>query len=187
MKKRFSRNSASAGAHIGSPAGLAALAFEQFSPGLYRYLLRRLKSAANAEDLAQEVYLRLLRAVDPRQVKFPQAYVYRIALNVLCEFQVRERGRAVAFDSDAVAHLAEKLTDESALPETAYETEAREERLKRAIEELPPMQRAVLRPATQRDFSHAQIAEQLGISVSTTRNHLYKAIDYCRHRCAEEP
>jgi RNA polymerase sigma factor (sigma-70 family) len=186
MKKLSSPGATHAGEFPATPAGWTERAFEQFSAGLYRFLLRRLRSAENAEDLSQEVYLRLLRAVQPAQIRFPQAYVYRIALNVLCEFRVRERGGDVTFDSEAAEQATTHLADEAALPEQAYEERAREARLQGVIGELPPMQRAVLRLATQHPLSHAQIAEQLGISVSTMRNHLYKAMDYCRHRFADE-
>jgi RNA polymerase sigma factor (sigma-70 family) len=184
MKKRAQRPDVT-GERSAAPAGLTALALEQFSPGLYRFLLRRLRNADKAQDILQEVYLRLLRATETGHVKSPQAYVYRVALNVLCEFQMRERGSEVTFDSDAVARLAEQLADE-AVPEAIYEQDTQEIRFEQAIRELPPMQRAVLRLVTQHAFSHADIAQKLGISVSTVRNHLYKAIDYCRHRVADD-
>lgn len=171
----------------GHPKGssrLAALAFEQFRSGLYRFLLRRLRGTGNAEDLAQEVYLRLLRSVDPGQVKCPQAYVYRVAFNVLYEFKLRQRGDPIAFDSQMIDQAAEKLADDDALPDEVYADEAKGRRLEQVIAQLPPMQRAALRLATQHDLSHAQIADKLGISVSTMRNHLYKAIDSCRQRLA---
>ncbi len=168
------------------PERAAGQLFEQFRTGLYRYLLRRLRSADNAEDLAQEVYLRLLRAADLEQVRCPQAYVYRIAANVLYEFRLRERSARVLFDSTAMSEAMQQLTDDSAQPEKAYEDSARSDRFERLIAQLAPMQRAVLQLATQHQLAHAQIAEKLGISISTVRNHLYKAIDHCRHRCREE-
>jgi RNA polymerase sigma factor (sigma-70 family) len=162
----------------------SAHAFTQFRPGLYRFLLRRLHSAENAEDLAQEVYLRLLRVSETTHVRSPQAYLYRIAFHVLYEFRLRARGEPTVFDSQAFASAAEQLPDEANQPDASYEDGARAERYSQLVAQLPPMQRAVLRLATHHDLSHAQIAEALGISVSTVRNHLYKAIDQCRHRIA---
>jgi RNA polymerase sigma factor (sigma-70 family) len=182
MTGRSAGESSSPGA-----SGAFVQALEQFRAGLYRFLQRRLQNAQNVEDLAQETYLRLLRASDLGQVKFPQAYLYRVALNVMYEFQVRERGREVSFDSETVAQLAERVIDESAAPEAACEESLRNSRLQEAIAELPKMQRAVLRLAMQQSLSHAEIGQQLGISVSTVRNHLYRAIDFCRHRLADEP
>jgi RNA polymerase sigma factor (sigma-70 family) len=181
MRRRIESGEAEGGASDPkAPASLAALAFEQFRGGLYRYLLRRLRNAENAEDLSQEVYLRLLRAVDLSQVKCPQAYVYRVAFHVLYEFKLREKSARVAFDSEVVAELADRLPDEAVAPEEAYEDGAQERRLKEVIERLPPMQRAVLRLAAQGDLPHADIAQRLGISVSTVRNHLYQAVRRCR-------
>src|SRR5262245_32725797 len=97
--------------------GFANLAFEQFRAGLHRYLLRRLRSAENAQDLAQEVYLRLLRFSDRKLVQHPEAYVYRVAFNVLCEFKLHEKRDPVSFDSDAVALLAEQIPDDIAPPD----------------------------------------------------------------------
>src|SRR5687767_2150942 len=114
---------------------LAALAFAEFRGGLYRFLLRKLKSADTAEDLAQEVYLRLLRATDPSQVKYPQAYVYRVAFNVLYEYRLRERGEPMLFDSEALADAAERLPDHGALPDEIYEDSVRARIFERAIEQ----------------------------------------------------
>lgn len=186
MKPEGPSDSASSEPAACTAADATLLAFSQFRTGLYRYLLRRMHSAQNAEDLVQEVYLRLVRAVDLQQVKFPQAYVYRIACNVLSEFQVRERGRETALDSESLLQLAENIADENPLPEEKYEQGVRDVQLTRAIANLPPMQRAVLQLAMRQDLSHAQMAQQLGITVSTVRNHLYKAIDACRHRLSDE-
>jgi RNA polymerase sigma factor (sigma-70 family) len=185
MRIKIVRNASTKGRPQASTP-LATLAYEQFHSGLYRYLLRRLGSAQNAEDLAQEVYLRLLRTADPGQVKYPQAYVYRVAFNVLYEFRLRARGDPVVFDSETVAEAADELPDDATLPEQAYEDGAKERQFERAIAQLPPMQRAVLRLATHHNLAHAQIAEKLGISVSTVRNHLYKAVDFCRHEVGRQ-
>lgn len=169
------------------PSDLAARAFEEFRSGLYRLLLRRLRNSETAEDLAQEVYLRLLRTADPAGVRCPQAYVYRIAFNVLYEFRLRERDRPMVFDSAIVDHATDQLPDAAARPDEVYERTAQMREFEQIVQQLPPMQRAVLRLATHHTLSHAQMAEKLGISVSTVRNHLYKAIDHCRHRFASEP
>lgn len=184
MRERNTSGPAGAADRGTTPSGLAALAFAQFGAGLYQFLLRRLHSAENAEDLSQEVYLRLLRAAGAHEVRCPQAYAYRIAFNVLYEFKLREKGEPMVFDSQALERAAGQLPDGAATPDEAYEDIARERRFAQAIAELPPMQRAVLRLATHHDLPHAKIAAMLGISVSTMRNHLYKAIANCRHRFA---
>lgn len=160
-------------------------ALEQFRGGLQRYLSRRLQHAQNAEELAQEVYLRLLRVENPDRVKSPQAYMYRVALNALQEFRAREEANPVAFDSERVEQMGERLSDDTASPEVLIDRSTESHALEALIARLPPMQQRVLLMATSQDLPHAQIAQLLGISVRTVRNHLYRALHFCRQHAAE--
>lgn len=166
--------------------GEAGPAFEQLRSGLHKYLLRHLRRTEDVEDLAQEVYLRLLRFTDRDKVKSPQAYLFRVAFNVLYEFKLhRNRGR-VSFDSDAASLAAEHLPDESVRPDEAYEHAKRESEVKGLIEQLPPMQRLVLLLATRENLSYDEIAGKLGISASTARVHLYRAIGRLKDAVSKE-
>ncbi len=88
-------------------AAFVGSAFEQYHASLHRFLMRRLRSTQNAQDLAQETYLRLLRMDNHELVRKPQAYLYRVASNLVYEFKLRERNAPVAFDSEALEHAAE--------------------------------------------------------------------------------
>jgi len=166
-------------------SGFAALAFDTFQERLHRFLLRRLRSRENAEDLAQEVYLRLLRFSDGDLVKQPQAYLYQVAFNVLCEFKLQEKKQVVSFDSAAAAVVADKLAADSAPPEEALDRQTDERRLDAVLERLPPMQRAVFLLAIRHGLPHAEIARKLGISLHTVRKYLYRALHYCREQLAD--
>jgi RNA polymerase sigma-70 factor (ECF subfamily) len=161
-------------------------AFEQLRTGLHKYLLRRLHRPEDVEDLMQEVYLRLLRFTDKDTVRSPQAYLFRVATNVLYEFRLHRSRAPVTFDSIAAAQASEHLSDEADAPDDAYLHGERQDRLRSLIGNLPPMQRAVLVMATQENLSHAQIAQRLGISASTARVHLFRAIAGLREAVGEE-
>src|SRR5688572_1049177 len=85
----------------------AASVFDHFRQHLHRFLMRRLRSDQDAKDLAQEVYLRLLRVEDTSQIIEPLAYTYRTAANVVTEFQMRRQRERVRFDTEAVEHRGE--------------------------------------------------------------------------------
>lgn len=121
MSRRFPRGPAA------GQEGSARLPFGQFREGLYRYLLRKLRQAENAEDLTQEVYLRLLRTPDRKLVRNPQAYVFGVAFNVLYEFKLDEQHNPVAFDSPAVERLEDVLPDPADAPDKAQERRGREQ------------------------------------------------------------
>jgi RNA polymerase sigma factor (sigma-70 family) len=169
----------------GEVGGFAAFAYAQFRSGLHRYLLRRLRSVDRAEDLAQEVYLRLLRFANRELVQCPEAYVYRVAFNVLCEFRLSEQRQRVAFDSDEVARVAERLAQEEEPPEEVWDQRTRERWLDAALAELPPMQRAVFLLAIRHDVPHREIASRLGLSMHTVRKYLYRTLHHCRQKLSE--
>jgi RNA polymerase sigma factor (sigma-70 family) len=159
---------------------LANGVFGNFSRGLRSFLLRRAAHSQDVEDLAQEVYLRLLRVADPQTVRCPQAYLYRVALNVLHEFSMHMHSRRMVFDSDVVAEASDLFPDDSPGPEDLCLQSDRRLLLTRAIETLAPMQRTVLILAKFHDLSREEIATRLHIAPNTVKVHLYRAIAHCR-------
>ena len=55
--------------------------FDRSGRDLLRFLASRLPNAADAEDLAQEVYLRLMRIDDVGLIRDPRAFALRVAAN----------------------------------------------------------------------------------------------------------
>ncbi|MBL8265640.1 RNA polymerase sigma factor [Steroidobacter sp.] len=158
----------------------AALVAEQFGGGLYRYLLSRLSHRQAAEDLAQEVYLRLLRFADRELVQSPENYVYRVAFNVLHEFRLHQRRNPVQFDSTTATELESLLPDDAPTAEQLYEQDDREQQLEAVLAKLPAMQRSVFLLAVRHDVPHEEIAARLGISLHTVRKYLYRTLHFCR-------
>jgi len=167
-------------------AGFSALVFEELRAGLHRYLLRHLRRREDVEDLIQEVYLRLLRFTDREKVRSPQAYVLRVAFNVLYEFKLHRGKLPITFDSDMASDAAETLADERPSAGDALEHSQQEERARKLMERLPPMQRAVLTMATRENFTHQEIAAKLGIAAATVRVHLFRAIEHLREEISKE-
>lgn len=163
------------------------VAFQQLGVRLHRYLQRRLVKPEVAEDLTQEVYLRLLRIQDDRLVRCPEAYVYRIASNLLGEFKLHEQEALIEVDSERVAELADRLEDESSTPDEACEQVNRERWLEEVLAQLPPMQRAVFLLAKREDLSYGQIADRLQLSVHTVKKYLFRAMDHCRKAIQQRP
>lgn len=164
--------------HLNRPAGSTGPGFEQYWLGLHRFLTRRLRSAHHAQDLAQEVYLRLLRVEDSELVRQPQAYLYRIASNLAYEFQLREKKAPVTFDSEVLDHLAEHplepLTDELG------ERLGASQQLEHVLMQLQPMYRAVFILRKRDGLSYPEIAKALDLSVHTVKKYLARAIVQCR-------
>src|SRR5271170_3355466 len=82
-----------------SASHLAGKAFRDHARELQRFLARRVAHAQDADDLAQEVFARLLRVRNADLVRNPLSYLLGIATHVVREFRQRKQHERVLFDS----------------------------------------------------------------------------------------
>jgi RNA polymerase sigma-70 factor (ECF subfamily) len=151
---------------------------------LLRFLAARLPHRQDAEDLAQEAFLRLLRVPQADLIRQPDAYLFRIAANLVLEFRLRARRSRVAFDSEQAA-LAGETADASDTILPAEQLLDRES-LHRAIEALPPRHRTALILQRRDGLSYAEIGAKLGVSPDMVKKYLASAIARCRLALGEE-
>ena len=59
--------------------------FAEHRGALQRYIYRRIRSKSEAPDLAQEVYVRMLRVSDAEAIRSPQRYLFTVASNLVKE------------------------------------------------------------------------------------------------------
>ena len=146
---------------------------------LVRFFAARTGSAAAAEDLAQELYLKIAGRPTGEDAENPQALIYRIALNLMVD---RTRGEARAAARDAQwrgAHHATVAGQDVADEPSADEAVASRQRLRQLVEAV-----AGLAPQQQRAFtlhkldglSHADTALAMGISVKSVEKHISAAL-----------
>jgi RNA polymerase sigma factor (sigma-70 family) len=137
-----------------------------WNAGLTRYLRRRLPGRIDPEDLAQEVYVRLLRVEQLEQIKEPQAYLYRVASNVAAEWRMRAVHAKPHSDAE-LDTLVIEATPESLLDDAQFSAQ-----LDAALQKMTPMVRAVIYLKLREDLSHEQIADHLGITPRMVRRML---------------
>jgi RNA polymerase sigma-70 factor (ECF subfamily) len=161
-----------------SPHRFAGAAYDQFAAGLHRFLVQRLRCAETAQDIAQEAYLRLLRVENTDLVLKPQAYLYRIARNLIYEYKLRDGRDPVTFDSEILERLAE-----TPLQLPADEVSARlcgAEELEAVLCQLPALYRAVLILRKRDGLSYSEIGKALDLSPHTVKKYLARALAQCR-------
>ncbi|MBB5684881.1 RNA polymerase sigma factor [Sphingobium boeckii] len=146
-------------------------------PALLRYVMLRGATADEAEDILQEVYLKLsVGKIGP--VAEPRAYLYRMTNNHLLGCR-RTAGRRMRREEDWVdAHGGEEREmDEQ--PSVEAHIIAREQLaiLQRALDGLPERTRAIFRRFRIDGEPQRQIAADIGISVSAVEKHLTRAYE----------
>ncbi len=156
--------------------------FRTHAASLLRYVSRRLSNPAEARDLVQEAYLRLLRVPNFEQIERPDAYVFRIAANLANEALARRRTAPEATLSEP---QDEWVTSDGGQFEHTIETRQALLRLETILAGLPPLYRAVLLLRKREGLTHEEIAARLNISTHTVHKYLTRALFKCRAEWAE--
>lgn len=138
----------------------------RWNTGLTRFLERRVGTRVDAQDLAQEVYLRLLRAERLDLVIEPQAYLYRVASNVAAEWRMRAR-QSRPHSTAELESLVEATT-----PEALVDDAIDRRRFEAALGAMSPMLRAVMFLKLREGMTHEEIARHLGITQRMVRRFL---------------
>ena len=145
---------------------------------LPRYLRSRLSNDADAQELAQEAYLRLLRISRTELIRHPQAYLYRIASNLVNELYSKQ----LAGERQAGEAVLNELESPDPSPEQRVEQHQQLQLVEQALSELPPKCRAVVVLRTRHGMTGPEVAERLGISVSMVKKYMTKGLGHCRKR-----
>ena len=147
----------------------------EYSAELHRYLARRIVRPEDADDLAQEVFLRLMRVQAPERIRKPVAYLFSIAVHLVREFKLRadKEREHVAFDSEAMERAGEMLAAGPA--EELAERLDLQQQLARALQRLPRTHRTVLLLVKRDGLSHKEAAQATGLSVNTIERYIVEA------------
>lgn len=126
---------------------------------------------AEVDDLAQEVFLRLLRYSDDVAVENPQGYLFRIAANVANEWRDRSRVRQPHDRS----WLDELQVDPAEQPDNAVFQNRVSKNLQNAVNRLPKRQREVLLLHVNEGLTYKEIADRLGVTYRIVLRDLTRA------------
>jgi RNA polymerase sigma-70 factor (ECF subfamily) len=153
---------------------------------VFRTLTRLTGAGAQVEDLAQEAFLRLYRALPEfRGESTVATYLYRIVYNVAQdEWKRRRKERSVvasdpAFGDDESegwieGFAGDVLTEHARSPEQRMQDAELQAAVEAAMLELPEIERAVLVLYHQEECSYQAIAEALAMPINTVRTHLHR-------------
>ncbi len=154
------------------PSSLDALV-RQYQMVLLRYFMKRLHNEADAEDLTQEVFIRMAQQGRIGQVDHMEAYLFQIASNLL-----RDRARREA-THHAQSHVSlEDAGYEGEVPseERVYEGREALEAFLETLNVMPPRRRMVFLMHRFMGLSYGAIALRLGVSVGMVEKHMTRAL-----------
>lgn len=150
----------------------------RYGRGLRQFLSVRLRNVHDVPDIAQEVFLRLLRVERQDAIRNPEAYLFTVASHVMQQHTLRKSTDPVFVDiTDAIDELP-IAPDED--PAHKTDMAARMELLNRALAKLPPRVAAALVMHRVGGFTVQEIADELGVSRESVKKYLVRAAQHCR-------
>ncbi len=158
----------------GNPKAQKAL-FDRFAPKMYSVCLRYMKKAEPAEDVLQDALVKVFSKLsDFKNEGVLEGWVRRIVVNT-CLDQIRKNTK---FLGDIQAEEVEyKLEQNSFIAEKLMADD-----LMRLVQQMPDGYRVVFNMFAIEGYSHQEIAEQLGVTESTSKSQYLRARAYLRDR-----
>ena len=147
--------------------------FEEHRRDIVAFMSARLGCPVTAQDLAQELFLRLFNRENGSEVTNPRAYVFRIAANLVTDHQRRtQRQRALLVE--AKSYLTGETDNLS--PERHVMAAEEMRALIAIVDRMNPRTRYIFKRNRFDGKPQRAIAEELGISQTAVEKHVRKAL-----------
>ena len=141
------------------------------SAKVYRLAYRLTGNRHDAEDLTQEVFVRVFRSLANFQPGTLDGWLHRITTNLFLD-QARRRSR-IRFDGMSEETQA-RLPSSGPGPERSFEFNNLDVDVARALEELPPDFRAAVVLCDLEGLSYDEVAQALGVKLGTVRSRIHR-------------
>ena len=150
--------------------------YDGFSEPLYRFAYSYLKDSFEAEEIVQDVFLKVWEKRDEiDEQKSFKSYLYRITINKIFN-ELKHRVVKQKYEQ----HLLnfDQLTHET--PESSIQFQELNKKLELLLTKLPEQQRAIFIMSRWKGLSNAEIAEKLNLSIRTVENQIYRAAKFVK-------
>ena len=160
----------------------------RYRSALFSWLVGMTGNRADAEDLFQDVWFRVIRHAERfNDVSF-KAWLWKIARNLIIDFRRKRKPEISldAVDDEGDQPLLDQLMSKDRGPAERVATEDMTRRVMRAVGGLPPVQREVFLMRVQADLSFNEIAQALGIPLNTALGRMHDAMTKLKRLIAED-
>ena len=150
----------------------------RYGQRLRRFFSLRLRNEADAPDLAQEVFLRLLRVGHHETIRSPESYLFTVASHVLHQHTLRQASIPACLDISTMFAELQLTSDDD--PSVRADAQGRLAEVERVLALLPPKFSTTLLLHRFAGLSIEEIGQQLGVSRPTAKKYLARALTQCR-------
>jgi RNA polymerase sigma factor (sigma-70 family) len=156
------------------------------APALTRFLASQVSDVTEAQDLMQEIYLRILKLRDSEAIRSPKAYLFTVAAKMAYEHRLRRDSRPLHFTFDSLPE--EVLRTDTNIGETvdadpplaAATLAERLQHLGARLSELSPKVQAAILWHHHDGYTCDEVAERLSVVTHRVKKYLVKGLAHCR-------
>jgi RNA polymerase sigma-70 factor (ECF subfamily) len=163
---------------------------ELYQPRIHSLALRMLRRAEDAQDVTQETFVRMFRALDRYDPQRPfAAWLFSIASRLAIDHIRRRKHQPIPLtqrDRDDEEYTIE-IEDPGLRPEEFASRSEEERRTRALIDSLPPHYRIVVLLRHQQDLSYEEIAEALHLPLGTVKARIHRARALLKERIESQP
>lgn len=152
--------------------------FDRYTPRIYRFAISYLKSDVDAEELVQDVFLKLWEKKETLdEFQNIRAYIFKIAINSIYNLSKRKNYKQVynEFVKNNFTQGNEFTWNEVVYNELV-------DSLNLHIDKMPAQRRDIFLMSRKDGLSNQEIAKNLSISLRTVENQIYRAVSYLREQ-----
>lgn len=151
--------------------------FNKYWKKIYSVAFTFTKSPVLSEELVQDIFLKIwINKKELPAIKKFDDYLFTIARN-----HIYNELRKKTMEQPFVEHLEQHFLEAYYLPEQLLMLKETTGLINTAVEKLPDQQRVVFKLSRNDGLDYNSIAQQLGITRSTVKNHMTKALEFLRN------
>jgi RNA polymerase sigma factor (sigma-70 family) len=162
-----------------------ALLMDELATPLIRYLARKVPNNEDANDLAQEAFLRMHKFQQSKDLENARAFLYRTANNLVIDQQRRARVHDRYMSAEMLPEHSDEDEDKFA-PSAERTVSAKEEldRIYEIVDHMPVKVRRAFLLHRGKDMSYAEIASEMNVSTSMVEKYIIQALKLIRENVA---
>ncbi|WP_077438429.1 RNA polymerase sigma-70 factor [Sphingobacterium sp. CZ-UAM] len=156
--------------------------YHRYSHTIYANILKFIKDKTVAEDLLQDVFVRIWEnrlKIDPEQ-SFA-AFLYTCSRNITFNFR-----RRLKLELESAIQLAQEAVEGENSIDRMLDSKEAQQWVEQLLHKLPQQRQKIFRLSKLEGKSYQEIAQEMGISVSTVRDHIVKANKFIRNAALQD-
>ena len=146
---------------------------DRYKRQVYSVIYRMVRNPADAEDIAQDAFIKAYRALSSYNDSYPFiTWLFKIAHNTAIDHLRANKAQLLSLDVEE-SPLEDECSDQKLMD--SVDALSDKSLLDKALSTLPPVYREILALRHQQEFSYTEISETLGIPEGTVKIRLFRA------------